>query len=228
MLKPQLQDLLKRQFFSQDYIGLVSVKRDLVLGVLQVENGRLFLTDGIISIATVQHIDSKGLYSKTLGSLVPFERLRGSVCLFKNAQLVLTDGEGFSVPVVDDYLMSMRKSRNFKVTYEKEGFTSGEQSQEAALFLNLAKDTEIQSECVKSNSKSQGSFNKANSETLSKEIIDISTSDSIKKINRGSKKSRRIQKKKQTQNLKKRGMNAVEKKMNTMKIFLTELRENEM
>ena len=205
MLRPQLQDQLKRQFFSQDHIAPARARRDMVLGVLQVEGGRLFLTDGIISIATAGDIDCQVLYSEILGSLAPYERLRGAVCLFKNAKLVLSDGDGFSVPKVDEYLMSRRKSRNFKVSYEKEGYTTGQQSQKAALFLNLAKEGVAGKSMIRSGEVCNQSFDGISTETPSKEIIDISTSDSVRNSNRSSKRGRRIQKKKQTQNLKKRG-----------------------
>ena len=169
------------------------------------EQERLFVTDGIITISTAKGLDCQAKFRASERSLVEYARLRGAICLFKGARLVLSDGEGFEKPQVDAYLMKMRKVRDFEVGYEKEGYEGGQGNGKGALFSNLAKQVDGKTLAVSRNSESGQVENGRRQVDGNQMLIDISAEDVGKGRRRTRKRARKICKKGQGDDLKKRG-----------------------
>jgi hypothetical protein len=108
VLKPQLQELLSKQFLKRPWESTIK-KRDLMLAVVWITSDSLFLTDGILVIQTKPQPNLKAKLQKETGFDLNLADLEGFVCLFENCRINITDGESFLRPKEGDLAKLFRK-----------------------------------------------------------------------------------------------------------------------
>ena len=114
VLKPQLQDLLRKQFFPQRSVTS-SRTQNLLLAVLYIDKTKMFLSDGIVIIQMNSSVDMKQLFCKDMKSIIGLEDLAGSVCLFEDCHI-----DAF----IEQTIERLPSSKLFKSSRKKSGYKS--------------------------------------------------------------------------------------------------------
>ena len=112
VLKPQLQELLSKQFLKRPWESIIK-KRDLMLAVVWITSDSLFLTDGILVIQTKPQPNLRKKLQKESGFDLKLQDLEGFVCLFENCRIHITNGETFLRPEECELAKLFRK-RDFR------------------------------------------------------------------------------------------------------------------
>lgn len=123
VLKPQLQELLSKQFFQSDWDSRPR-KRHLMLAVVSVTRSSLFLTDGILVIQTSRAADLSRKFRTEPGFDLELADLEGFVCLFENCKIRISDGEDYAEPQEGE-LVKMFRKKDFRSEIKKGPCDSG-------------------------------------------------------------------------------------------------------
>lgn len=94
VLKPQIQDLVKKQYFSR-FGQLNKRPSHLLLTILHVRSNQVFLTDGILIVATKKQEFLHQKMKCDRNQNVNLKDMEGFVCLFKNSKFEIFEGNKF-------------------------------------------------------------------------------------------------------------------------------------
>ena len=108
VLKPQLQELLSKQYLKRPWESR-SKKTDLLLAVVWVSPTTLFLTDGILMIQTQKNMKLNKSFQKEKGFDLKLKDLEGFVCLFENCKINITNDKEFQRPKEGELAQMFRK-----------------------------------------------------------------------------------------------------------------------
>lgn len=97
VLKPQLQELLSKQFLKRPWES-ISKNSNLLLAVVSVGPDSLFLSDGILTVQTSRGADLAKRFRAESGFNIQLADLEGFVCLFENCRIEIAGGERFERP----------------------------------------------------------------------------------------------------------------------------------
>lgn len=108
VLKPQLQELLSKQFLKRPWESFAKTS-DLLLAVAWATPHSLFLTDGILVVQTRLDLDLTSKFRSEPGFEVNVNDLEGFVCLFENCRIEIANGDLFERPKEGDLSKLFRK-----------------------------------------------------------------------------------------------------------------------
>ena len=97
VLKPQLQELLSKQFLKRPWES-ISKNSNLLLAVVRVGPNSAFLSDGILTVQTSLGMDLGAKFQAEDGFDIQLKDLEGFVCLFENCRIEISSGDRFERP----------------------------------------------------------------------------------------------------------------------------------
>ena len=112
VLKPQLQELLSKQYLKIAWESKLK-KSHLLLAVVWVTPTSLFLTDGILVIQTQIRMPLKKKLQLEPGYTIKLKELEGFVCLFENCKIQITNEKNIERPKEGE-LSKMFKKKDFR------------------------------------------------------------------------------------------------------------------
>ena len=164
VLKHQLQDLLRKQFFNQSSYPFQK-NPQLFLAIASVHKKRLILSDGIYIVSSSKEKKLKDKFVKGKEDIVEWEDLPGFVCLFKNCRFVLADRKSYKETDLNFKKFILNKKHNFVKFEKKEEFTN------LGSNLTIKEETYKNVECINIESDSDGLQNSFNNKFKSNFFI---------------------------------------------------------